>query len=173
MSLVNVWLNFQKLISQICQYFCRKNVRSFCNAKASLTFSTKNFSVFGYKVVRHLTSWPLKELVKLTMLWTTGPWSGEDFMTILGIIFLISPAKRDSWSNEQSKHLSLCTIKENNLLFNFGNSCFYCENTKFYRFLRRTESHMRFCSAKPVPGIGVWNITYVRNRFDQHNLCQE
>ena len=32
----------------------------------------KNFSVFGYKV-KHLTSWPLNELVKLTMLWTTGP----------------------------------------------------------------------------------------------------
>ena len=36
-------------------------------------FSTKNISVFGYKVVKHLTSWPLNELVKLTMLWTIGP----------------------------------------------------------------------------------------------------
>ena len=48
-------------------------MRSFCSAKASLIFSTKNFSIFGYKVVKHLTSWPLNELVKLTMLWTTGP----------------------------------------------------------------------------------------------------
>ena len=48
-------------------------MRSFCSAKASLIFSTKNISVFGYKVVKHLTSWPLNELVKLTMLWTTGP----------------------------------------------------------------------------------------------------
>ena len=55
-SLVNVSLNFQKLMSQICQYFLLKNVRSFCSAKASLIFSTKNFSVFGYKVVKHLTS---------------------------------------------------------------------------------------------------------------------
>ena len=31
-------------------------------------FSTKNFSVFGYKVVKHLKSLPLNELVKLTML---------------------------------------------------------------------------------------------------------
>ena len=46
---------------------------SFCLAKASLIVSTKNISVFGYKVVNHLTSWPLNELVKLTMLWTTGP----------------------------------------------------------------------------------------------------
>ena len=34
-----------------------KNVRSFCSAKALFFFfSTKNFSVFGCKVVKHLTS---------------------------------------------------------------------------------------------------------------------
>ena len=35
-----------------------KNVRSFCSAsaKASPFFSTKNFSVFGNNVVKHLTS---------------------------------------------------------------------------------------------------------------------
>ena len=49
-------------------------MRSFCSAKASLIFSTKNISVFGYKVITHL-SWPLNKLVKLTMLWITGPWS--------------------------------------------------------------------------------------------------
>ena len=49
-------------------FFVEKNVRSFCSAKASLIFSTKNFSVFGYKVVKHLTSWPLNKLIKLTML---------------------------------------------------------------------------------------------------------
>ena len=74
-SLVNVSLKFQTLISEICQYFCWKNVWSFCSAKASLIFSTKNISIFSSKVVKHLTSWPLNELVKLTMLWTTGPWS--------------------------------------------------------------------------------------------------
>ena len=72
-SLVNDTLKFQTLISQIRQHFCRKNVRSFCSAKAFLIFSTKNISVTGYKVVKHLTSWPLNELVKLMMLWTTGP----------------------------------------------------------------------------------------------------
>ena len=35
--------------------------------------STKNINVFGYKVVKHLTSLPFSELVKLMMLWTTGP----------------------------------------------------------------------------------------------------
>ena len=55
-SLVNVSLKFQMLISEIHQYFLLKNVRSFCSAKASLIFSTKNISVFGYNVVKHLTS---------------------------------------------------------------------------------------------------------------------
>ena len=55
-SLVNVSLKFQTLISEICQYFLLKNQRSFCSAKASLIFSTKNISVFGYKVIKYLTS---------------------------------------------------------------------------------------------------------------------
>ena len=45
--LVNVSLKFQTLISQICKI---------CSAKASFIFSTKNFCVFGYKVVKHLMS---------------------------------------------------------------------------------------------------------------------
>ena len=55
-SLVNISLNFQKLISQICQYFLLKKVRCFCSAKASLIFQKKKFGVFGYKVVKHLKS---------------------------------------------------------------------------------------------------------------------
>ena len=62
MSLVNVLLNFQTFISQICQYFCQNILKSF-----SLFFN-KNISVFGYKGVKHLTSRSLNELVKLMML---------------------------------------------------------------------------------------------------------
>ena len=53
-SLVNVSLKFQMLISQICQYFLLRKCEK--RAKASLIFSTKNISVFGYKVLKHLTS---------------------------------------------------------------------------------------------------------------------
>ena len=65
MLLVNKTLNFQTLISQICQYFFVEKV---CSAKASVIFSTKNIKVYGYEVVKHLTSCPLSELVKLTVL---------------------------------------------------------------------------------------------------------
>ena len=46
----NHHLNF----SNMPIFFVEKNVRSI--AKASLIFSTKIFSVFGYKVIKHLTS---------------------------------------------------------------------------------------------------------------------
>ena len=55
--------------------FLLKKCEKLLQCKGYLIFSTKNFGVFGYKVVKHLTSWPLNELVKLTMLCTTGPWS--------------------------------------------------------------------------------------------------
>ena len=44
MSLVNVSLKFQMLISEICQYFFLKKRE------------TKNINVFGYEVIKHLTS---------------------------------------------------------------------------------------------------------------------
>ena len=56
-------------------------MRSFCSAKASLIFSTKNINVFGYKVVKHLMSWPLNKLVKLKMLWTIWPWCLNNYPT--------------------------------------------------------------------------------------------
>ena len=57
-SLVNDPLKLQMLISQICQYFLLKKCEKLlhCIAKASLIFSTKNISVIGYKVVKHLMS---------------------------------------------------------------------------------------------------------------------
>ena len=52
-SLVNVSLKFQTLISDICQYFLLEKCEKLLH---SLISSTKNISVFGYKVIKHLTS---------------------------------------------------------------------------------------------------------------------
>ena len=41
-------------------------------------FSTKITSIFGCKVIKRLISWPLKELVQLMMLWSTGPTTSCD-----------------------------------------------------------------------------------------------
>ena len=55
-TLVNVSLKFHTLISRICQYFLLEKCGKLLHCKASLIFSTKNISVFGYKVVKHFKS---------------------------------------------------------------------------------------------------------------------
>ena len=55
-SLVNVSLNFLKLISQICQYFLLKKCEKLLHCKSFSHFFNKNISGFSYKVVKHLTS---------------------------------------------------------------------------------------------------------------------
>ena len=57
-SLVNEMIKFQKLISQICQYFllkkCKKLLQAFAVQKLLSFFSNKNTSVLGYEVLKHL-----------------------------------------------------------------------------------------------------------------------
>ena len=66
-------------------------------------FSTKSISVFGHKVVKHLMRWPLNELIKLTMLWTTGPWTAistsRGSTTKLEFDTAIAALKRDFQAN--------------------------------------------------------------------------
>ena len=52
MSLVNISLKFQMLLSQICQYFLSKKCEE---CKSFSHFYKNNSSVFGYKVVKQLT----------------------------------------------------------------------------------------------------------------------
>ena len=56
MSLVNVSLKFQTLISVIRQYFLLKKSEKLLQCKSFSHFFHKNISVFGFKVVKHLTS---------------------------------------------------------------------------------------------------------------------
>ena len=53
-SLVNETLKFQKLISQIPQYFLLKKCVKLLQCKSFSHFFNKNISVFGYEVVKHL-----------------------------------------------------------------------------------------------------------------------
>ena len=55
-SLVNVSLKFQTLISEIRHYFLLKKCDKLLHCKSFSCFFSKNISVFGYKVVKHLTS---------------------------------------------------------------------------------------------------------------------
>ena len=54
MLLVNVSLKFQTLICNKSQYFLLKKYEKLLQCKSFSHFLTKNISVFGYKVVKHL-----------------------------------------------------------------------------------------------------------------------
>ena len=55
-SLVNVSLTFQMLISQKSRYFLLKKCVKLLHCKSFSRLFNKKISVFGYKVVKHLTS---------------------------------------------------------------------------------------------------------------------
>ena len=76
MSLVNILL---KLIIKYgilvyANIFAEKNVSSFC--KSYSHFFSKNTCELAIILIRTVNILTTNKLVKLTMLWTTGPWSG-------------------------------------------------------------------------------------------------
>ena len=56
------------------EFFAEKNVSSFCSAKATHIFSAKNIRILYIESAKTVNEMTLNELVKLTTLWTTGPW---------------------------------------------------------------------------------------------------
>ena len=56
------------------EFFAEKNVISFCSAKATHIFSAKNIRTLYIESAKTVNEMTLNELVKLTTLWTTGPW---------------------------------------------------------------------------------------------------
>ena len=62
------------MIRKYAEIFCWKNVSSFCSAKATHIFSAKNIRILYIESTKTVNEMTLNELVKLTMLWTTGPW---------------------------------------------------------------------------------------------------
>ena len=74
MSLVNDSLKFTSSDTQIFWNFLLKNVSSFCSAKATHIFSAKNIRILYIESAKTVNEMTLNELVKLMMLWTTGPW---------------------------------------------------------------------------------------------------
>ena len=62
------------MIRKYAEIFCWKNVSSFCNAKATHIFSAKNIRILYIESTRAVNKMTLNKLIKLMMLWTTGPW---------------------------------------------------------------------------------------------------
>ena len=66
--------------ANMLKFFAEKNVSSFCSAKATHIFSAKNFWKLYIESSKIVNEMALNELVKLTMLWTTGPWLLMDLL---------------------------------------------------------------------------------------------
>ena len=77
------------MISKYAEIFCWKNVSSFCNAKATHIFSAKYFRILYIGSAKTVNGMTLNKLVKLTMLWTTGPWTQTQNLVILSSRFQI------------------------------------------------------------------------------------
>ena len=76
----------------MCKYaeiFYWKNVSSFCSAKATDIFSAKNIRILCIESAKTVNEMTLNKLVKLTTLWTTGPWYKWNWCIILSLIRLV------------------------------------------------------------------------------------
>ena len=83
LSLVNDSLKFTSSDTQICRNFLlKKNVSSFCSAKATHIFSAKNIRILCIESAKTVNKMTLNELFKLTTLWTTGPWCFTSLSTV-------------------------------------------------------------------------------------------
>ena len=56
------------------KFFAGKNMSSFCSAKATHILSAKNIRILYIESAETVNEMTFNELVKLTTLWTTGPW---------------------------------------------------------------------------------------------------
>ena len=68
-SLVNDSLNLHRVIRKYAKIFCWKNVKSYLHF-----FSKKYRNFLGIESAKIVNEMVLNEFVKLTTLWTTGPW---------------------------------------------------------------------------------------------------
>ena len=97
------------MIRKYAEFFCWKNVSSFCSAKATHIFSAKNIRILYIEVSKTVNEMTLNELVKLTMLWTTGPRILHDIQTDMNILHWLYVCKvihvviEDNWDTPWEK----------------------------------------------------------------------
>ena len=61
------------------KFFAEKNVSS--SARATHIFSAKNIRILYIESAKIVNEMTLNKLIKLTMLWTTGPWFQKQMTT--------------------------------------------------------------------------------------------
>ena len=94
MSLVNDSLKFTSSDThKYAEIFCWKNVSSFCIAKATHILSAKNIRILCIESTKTVNEMTLNKLVKLTTLWTTGPWMHMHRMSWICTFYTCSKAR--------------------------------------------------------------------------------
>ena len=104
------------MIRKYAEIFCWKNVSSFCNAKATHIFSAKNIRILCIESAKTVNEMTLNELVKLTTLWTTGPWC-----TLININYHISTKKLILSGKHVLPFFTVCS--KNSLVFSGTQVC--------------------------------------------------
>ena len=100
-SLVNDSLKFISSDMQICWNFLLKKCES---AKATHILSAKNIRILYIESAKTVNERTLNKLVKLTMLWTTGPRCFDSWSTVTYNIPKYS--QRNIWANSENRDLT-------------------------------------------------------------------
>ena len=125
MSLVNISLKLWSLNMAYTLIFLLKKCSSFCICKSYSHFFSKNTCELDIVLTRTVNILTTNELVKLMMLWTTGPWSL--IVEIMRVNGTCSQISSESWFFQVSNISSQMSLVCVNL------SRFYL-NTLVYRY---------------------------------------
>ena len=131
------------------KFFAEKNVSSYCSsAKATHIFSAKNIRILCIESAKTVNEMTLNKLIKLTMLWTTGPW----MFSIWG-----KPVRgMDTYSGEVTvKSIFASLLKKDNKLWHFmWIICLADESHEMSTFVFETkkEKKLKVSSAAVVTG---------------------
>ena len=96
------------MIIKYAEIFCCKNVSSFCSAKATHIFSAKNIRILYIESAKTVNEMTLNELIKLTTLWTAGPWN--KWLDISCIRYYLWLQIQESWAWIPAWHITFVEI---------------------------------------------------------------
>ena len=121
--------------------------------EASLIFSTKSISVFCYKVLKQFRSWPLNNLFKLMMLWTTGP---------RFIVYLIL-----EWHKQKEHNCSVTVFqcKQFSIASKLVIPCFESQLHLFWN--KWLLLVVRFCQ---ISSVGLWTFFHKRTEASAYRI---
>ena len=113
MSLLNISLKLWSLNMAYPLIFLLKNVSSFCICKSYSHFFSKNTCELDSVLIRTVKILTTNELVKLMMLWTTGPWTSAFLIKIEFLIKSRILTRGPWWSYiaHLSKQLCILTVE--------------------------------------------------------------